>query len=125
MGPSPCSATCGEKAAAAEYRELARGFAARWVAEADDGDKFRLTFDRPGTWSLKYNLVWDRILGLELFPPEVARKEVAHYRKVQNKYGVPLDSRQGYTKLDWILWSATLTQNRADFEALTAPVFAF
>ena len=115
----------GEKAAAAEYRELARGFAARWVAEADDGDKFRLTFDRPGTWSLKYNLVWDRILGLELFPPEVARKEVAHYRKVQNKYGVPLDSRQGYTKLDWILWSATLTQNRADFEALTAPVFAF
>ncbi len=115
----------GDKAEAAEYRELARTFAARWVKEADDGEKFRLTFDRPGTWSQKYNLMWDRILGLDLFPPEVARKEVAHYLKVQNKYGLPLDSRQAYTKLDWILWSATLTQNRADFEALVAPVFAF
>ncbi len=48
-----------------------------------------------------------------------------YYRKVQNKYGLPLDNRQTYTKLDWVLWTATLTQNRDDFEALVDPVMRF
>ena len=104
---------------------MAREFAQRWVKEADDGDHFRLAFDKPGTWSQKYNMMWDRILGLNLFPAEVLRKEMDYYKKIQNKYGLPLDNRQEYTKLDWITWTATLTQNRADFEALIDPVFVF
>lgn len=115
----------GEKAKAAEYWKLAREFAQRWVKEADDGDHFRLAFDKPGTWSQKYNLMWDRILGLNLFPAEVARKEMDFYLKTQNKYGLPLDNRKDYTKLDWITWTATLTQNRSDFEALIDPVYKF
>lgn len=115
----------GEKAAAAEYARTARDFAARWVAEADDGAKLRLAFDRPGTWSQKYNLVWDRILGLGLFPQEVKEKEMAHYRAIQNAYGLPLDSRKDYTKLDWILWTATLTGKDEDFAALVDPVHRF
>ncbi|MBV9122308.1 MAG: DUF4965 domain-containing protein [Planctomycetes bacterium] len=115
----------GDHAAAERYHNLAVNLAARWVKEADDGDHYRLAFDRPGTWSQKYNLVWDRILGLHLFPEEVARKEMAFYLKHQNRYGLPLDSRQTYTKLDWILWTATLADKRADFEALAAPVYAF
>lgn len=115
----------GEKAKSAEYFTLAREFAARWVKEADDGEKFRLAFDRPGSWSQKYNLMWDRILGLNLFPAEVAKKEMAFYKKNQNTYGLPLDNREPYTKLDWILWTATLTENRADFETLVNPVFSF
>jgi hypothetical protein len=115
----------GDKAKADEYFQLARGFAQRWLKEADDGDHFRLAFDKPGTWSQKYNLIWDPILELNLFPPEIARKEMDYYRKVQNGYGLPLDNRQTYTKLDWILWTATLTQQRADFETLVDPVFRF
>jgi hypothetical protein len=115
----------GEKAKAAGYWKLAREFAQRWVQEADDGDHFRLAFDKPGTWSQKYNLVWDRILGLNLFPAEVARKEMEFYKRVQSKYGLPLDNRSTYTKLDWIVWTATLTQDRADFEALIDPVYKF
>ncbi len=118
-----CANCKGEKALAAEYRKLAEGFAARWVKEADDGDHYRLAFDRPGTWSQKYNLVWDRILGLNLFPASVAQKEMAYYRRIQEKYGVPLDNRRLYTKLDWVTWTATLTGSRADFEALVNPVF--
>lgn len=115
----------GEKAKAAGYFKLAREFAQRWVKEADDGDHFRLAFDKPGSWSQKYNLMWDRILGLNLFPAEVARKEVDFYLKMQNKYGLPLDNRKEYTKLDWITWTATLTQNRADFAALIDPIYTF
>ena len=115
----------GDKAKADEYFKLAREFAAKWVKEADDGEKFRLAFDKPGTWSQKYNLIWDRILGLNLFPDSVLRKEMDYYKKIQNKYGLPLDNRQTYTKLDWITWTATLTQNRADFEALIDPIFVF
>ena len=47
------------------------------------------------------------------------------YRSVQNQYGLPLDNRRTYTKLDWTTWTATLTQNRDDFEALINPVVAF
>jgi hypothetical protein len=115
----------GDQAKADEYSQLAHEFAQRWVAEADDGDHFRLAFDRPDTWSQKYNLVWDRILGLNLFPAEAKQKEMAFYKKMQNQFGLPLDNRETYTKLDWITWTATLTQNRDDFEALIAPVIAF
>ncbi len=115
----------GNAAKAAEYHALAKGFAERWVKEAREGDHFRLAFDKPGTWSQKYNLVWDRLLGLGLFPAEVAQTELAYYRKIQNQYGLPLDNRSDYTKLDWILWTATLTRDRGDFAALVAPVLRF
>ena len=92
---------------------------------AADGDHFRLAFDKPGTWSQKYNLVWDRILGLNVFPPSVAQKEVAHYKKVMQRYGVPLDSRTHLTKTDWSFWSATLADNQADFEAIISPVYDY
>ena len=115
----------GETMAADRYHALAEEFAARWMREADDGDQYRLTFDGVGTWSQKYNLVWNRVLDLRLFPDAVAEKEMAHYRQVQGRYGLPLDSRQGYTKIDWILWTATLTGVRDDFDALIAPVHDF
>jgi Glutaminase A six helical-hairpin domain/Domain of unknown function (DUF5127)/Domain of unknown function (DUF4964) len=115
----------GDNALAGEYRTLAEQFARRWMKEADAGDHFRLAFDQPDTWSQKYNLVWDKVLGLNLFPAAVARKEMAFYRRVQGRYGLALDNRRLYTKLDWITWTATLTGSRADFEALVAPVFDF
>lgn len=115
----------GESELAQQYAVIAKQYAAQWVKAADDGDHYRLAFDRPDSWSQKYNLVWDRILGLGLFPDEVRRTEMDYYRRIQNPYGLPLDDRKTYTKLDWILWTATLTQDRDDFTALVDPVFKF
>ena len=115
----------GEKDKAQATKELAQSFAKRWMESADDGDHYRLAFDAKGSWSQKYNLVWDRILGLDIFPASVAKKELAFYRKTQNDFGLALDNRATYTKLDWITWTATLTQDREDFEALLKPVIRF
>jgi hypothetical protein len=115
----------GEAKTADEIHALAKSLAIRWVKEADDGDHFRLAFDRKNTWSQKYNLVWDKILSLGLFPEEVLRKEMVFYRKKQKKYGLPLDNRQTYTKIDWTLWTACLTGDRGDFDALVPSVYDF
>ncbi|MCL4793844.1 MAG: DUF4965 domain-containing protein [Bryobacteraceae bacterium] len=122
---SKLAAKLGHTAAAAEYGLAARSFAQKWMAMAADGDHTVLAFGQPGTWSQKYNLVWDRLLGLNLFPAHLSASEVAHYKSVQKTYGLPLDNRSDYTKLDWIIWSATLADNQRDFEALVAPVHRF
>lgn len=115
----------GETDTAAKYQKIAHDMVGEWIRLSQDGDHSTLVFEKPGTWSQKYNMVWDKVLGLGLFPKEVYEREIKFYLTKQNKYGLPLDSRKTYTKSDWILWSATLADNQADFEALVAPVYQY
>ncbi len=112
----------GHADVAKEYRTAAEGMAKQWQTMAADGDHTKLAFDKPGTWSQKYNLVWDQLLGLHLFPPSVRDTEVSFYLKHMNPYGVPLDSRATYTKLDWELWSATMAGSPEQFQQFVGPL---
>jgi hypothetical protein len=115
----------GKTASAEKYTAAAKEMATKWVEMANDGDHFRLTFDQPGTWSQKYNLVWDKLLKLNIFPKEVAEKEIAYYLTRQNTYGLPLDNRRTYTKSDWIIWTATLAGDLPTFQKFIDPEHKF
>ena len=101
-----------------EYSDIAREYAAKWVNDTDNGASSALTFDRDG-WSLKYNMVWDKIYGLGLFDEKVYRAECAAYTQKANKYGTPLDVRAAYTKTDWLAWTSVMGD-----EAYLRSVFA-
>ncbi len=108
-----------------KYRSAAEEMASKWKTMAFDGDHYKLTFDKPGTWSQKYNLVWDDILDFGIFDDSVAETEIAYYLTKQNEYGLPLDSRKTYTKTDWIMWTATLADDKETFMTFVHPVWKF
>lgn len=112
----------GLEDSAREYHEKAAAMAKDWEKRSDVGDHYVLAFGSPETWSLKYNLVWDKFFGSALFSGEVYEKELAYYVQKKNVYGTPLDSRREYTKSDWILWCAAMAESPEQAETLIAAV---
>ena len=116
-GYSAILSMLGQGEEAARYMSIAREYAATVCERSKNSDgSYRLAFDQEGTFSLKYNAVWDKLWGTELFPDEFYRGEIARYRQEALPYGVPLDSREKYTKSDWLLWAACLAETQDDFE---------
>ncbi len=101
------------------YTELARDLARRWEADAKASHgATRLAFDKDGTWSLKYNAVWDSLLDFNILSEEFKASEGAHYLKKLNRYGTPLDSRAEYSKPEWMLWTAAMSGNKEYFDKI-------
>jgi len=96
----------------AKYRKAAEEFAANWKANGVAGDHTKLTFDSEDSWSLKYNLVWNKLLKLDLFEQEMIDKEVQSYKQYIGHYGIPLDGRSTVAKTDWALWSTVLADDQ-------------
>ena len=102
----------GDKKSYEEFRGIAENFATEILAFGNQFSHLPLTWDSgENTFSMKYNLVFDKLLGLGLFPQEFLEREVDYYIDRMNQYGTPLDSRCGYTKSDWQMWCAALTDN--------------
>jgi hypothetical protein len=115
----------GKKDEAAKLLETAKKMAVEWELKAKDGDHYKLAFNQEGTWSLKYNLVWDKIFGTGIFADEIFKKELAYYLTKKNKYGIPLDSRADYTKTDWLVWVASMADSRQDFDEIIHTLWDF
>jgi hypothetical protein len=115
----------GKPDAGKKYLAVARDYAAKWRELAKDDGHTRLAYHMPGTWAMKHNLIWDRVLGLNLFPQSVGDAEIAWYLKAQKKYGLPVDNRTDTSLIDWALWSIASARNEADFQALLDPIWRY
>ena len=122
-GYAQIAALAGEKDESKKYHKIAVDMASDWEKRAKADDHYQLVFGegKKDTWSLKYNLIWDKLWKSGLFSDEVYEKELAYYKKKANRYGTPLDSRAAYTKSDWILWCAAMDNTAA----LIQPVAAY
>ena len=126
MGMSILCDMLGEKAEAEKYAKIAKEKADSWCARAENADgSYKLAFDKDGSYSMKYNMVWDKIWGTNLFDEKVYKKEIASNISNFNEFGLPLDSRCDQTKSDWLVWTATMAKNQAEFKKFIAPLWKF
>ena len=124
-GYSRILARAGETAEAERLMDIAKTYAASVLERAVNSDgSHRLAYDKPETFSLKYNAIWDKLWGTKLFPDSFYEGEIARYKKEIMPYGVPLDSREKYTKSDWLVWVASMCKDPADFTFLTDSLWA-
>lgn len=112
----------GDKEAEDYYHKTAKEMAVDWEKRANAGDHYMLAFGQPETWSIKYNLVWDKVFDSKLFSKKVYDTELSWYIEKTNLYGTPLDSRKHISKTDWILWAATMAEDEKQAAKLTKPV---
>ena len=113
-----------DKTASGKYLKIAKDMVKKWTVNASNGDgSYRLAFDRPGSFSMKYNAVWDKLFGTDLFPKSVWASELATNEKQFRPYGMPLDNRAAYTKSDWLIWTATLAEDKDTFMRFIEPLW--
>lgn len=114
----------GDDAKKQEYLAIAKDMAEDWKKRASNGDgSYRLAFDRPNTFSMKYNMIWDKLWKTDLFGQELMNSELKENRKHFNEYGMPLDSRSEHTKSDWYVWVASMLDSKEDFESFIEPLW--
>lgn len=119
-------ALMGDEELADKYSAAAKTMAAQWSSAALNADgTTRLAFDQEGTYSLKYNIIWDKLLNLGLFDEGIFKTECETYRQKAMRYGTPLDSRALYTKSDWLMWCAAMNDTPEAFEAAIKPMWDF
>ena len=111
----------GKEELAEEYEDKARTFADAFRVKVGP-HILPLSYGGTDTFSIKYNILFDKLFGFSLIGQEVCEAETAYYIQKSNRFGVPLDTREDYTKADWILWAAALTDDKEKCEALYSPV---
>lgn len=117
----------------AKYKAVANKYAKTWhdyAFNATPAAHYEMSYNAVkgvnDSWSIKYNLLWQKLLHLDgPFPESVFTDEVAYYHKRAQKFGVPLDPRHGWVKTDWLSWAACLTGKDQDFEEIFAPIFLY
>lgn len=124
QGMSELMNMLGNSDKSAYYREEAVKMAEIWKDTAVNPDgTTRLAFDKPDSYSMKYNMVWDKVWNSGLFGQEFMDAEIADNMKHFNEYGMPLDSRADYTKSDWLVWTASMASSDEIFEEYIAPLW--
>lgn len=115
----------GDEEKASNYSAIAASYVTQWqqYAMSTSGDHLTLQYGESDTWGLSYNLFGDKLLGLGLFPDSIYEMQTAWYNTVTQPYGVPLDTRHGYTKSDWEIWTSAIVTDTATRDVLIQAVY--
>ncbi|GAA5820315.1 hypothetical protein JCM11251_005569 [Rhodosporidiobolus azoricus] len=77
------------------------------LAVAKDGSHLLGSYNNATGWITHYNLYFDVLLGLEVFPQTIYEMQDSFYPTVAEPYGPPLDSRfPTRAKTDWLAWAS-------------------
>ena len=107
------------------YRTIAKERATE-IQTLNENRHMPLSFDDEGdSYSMKYNLLWDKLLGFGLFEEAVVEREVALCIDHMEAYGFPLDSRTKLTKTDWMMWMAALSDDSIVVERVIQSLSAY
>lgn len=121
--------TAGNTTGAFYYQRLAEKFMSQWMqlaaTNATGVPHYKLEYDIAESWSLKYNIAYQKFVGLDIFPQAVINTELNYYMKQMNTYGVPLDVRSDFTKLDWESWVGAMSDNKDDWTTIIDKIYLF
>jgi hypothetical protein len=98
-----------------EYiRSIVKSYTHVWMEKSFDHDHYKKQYDLPDSWSLKYNLFFQKLLRIDVLPSHVIDTEISYYMQHAMPCGIPLDSTitNHGTKLDWLAWVAALADDR-------------
>ncbi len=111
MGIACFARLCDALQVGHDFADLAKDYADELCAACNyDGGHLPFSVDKKDSWSLKYNLVWDKLFSFNVFDEAIYKAESEKYVEQLNDYGVPLDYRKDFTKTDWMLWAACLDE---------------
>ncbi len=114
----------GDKKASDELTAEAKKMALSFKERASNGDgSYRLAYNWQNSFSMKYNLVWDKLFGTDIIPEDVIKTEFKSYAKHMNNYGLPLDNRADYSKTDWYIWTGIMAPTKREFEKFIEPLW--
>ncbi|KAG6035475.1 hypothetical protein E4U41_006078 [Claviceps citrina] len=96
----------------AKYAAYAADYLAFWTEHGINKQARRtmLQYDNPSSYGLLYNIYPDRVLGLDFIPQDVYDMQSDFYLASQKRYGVILDTRNVWTKVDWELFAAAVAK---------------
>ena len=112
------------------YKNIAINYSKIWPQLAIDDDRthYKYTYNETNTWSLKYNLCYQRVLNIDydiLFNQSIFQLEMDYYNTVILKYGLPLNTGKSYTLIYDELWIASFAPNMTQFNFIMDRVFDF
>ena len=81
--------------------------------------------DENETFSMKYNLLPDKLLKLGVFDSKVIQREIDVCMQNCHDFGFPLDNRSSLTKCDWMMWIAALSDDSAVQERIISCVYNY
>jgi hypothetical protein len=87
---------------------LASSYYTTWSREAINPSNTHtsLAYQWKESYSILYNTYPALLLNLSVIPDSLYEMQSSFYPTLAHRYGVPLDSRQLWTKSDWEMWAA-------------------